>query len=97
VTPKSNYLELAVICALFVLLCALGIIWSISSGLLVSGIDGIMLLFVCLLMAGIFGLMILSLLRQAGMLPALGHSKSKAAAPAQKAAAQASQTAPQGK
>jgi len=94
-TPRSNYLELIVACVFFILLCAVGILWSISSGLLVSGIDGIMLVFVCLLMAGIFSLMIFLLLIQARILPQFGHSKSKAvAAPAPKPAAQPS---PQGK
>jgi TRAP-type C4-dicarboxylate transport system permease small subunit len=97
-TVKACRLQLIAICAIFILLCVLGIIWAITSGLLVSGIDGIMLLFVCLMMAGIFALMILLLLQQAGVLPAFGHSKSKAAAaPAAKPAAQASQPAPQGK
>ena len=96
-TVKTCHLQLIAISALFILLCALGIVWAITSGLLVSGIDGIMLLFVCLMMAGIFGLMILFLLVEAGMLPSFGHSKSKAAAPAAKPAAPASQPAPQGK
>jgi len=96
-TPRSNYLELLVTCGFFILLCAAGIAWSITSGLLVSGIDGLMLVFVCLLMAGIFSLMIFLLLIQARILPQFGHSKSKAHAPAPKAAAQASEPAPQGK
>jgi TRAP-type C4-dicarboxylate transport system permease small subunit len=96
-TAKSNYLELVAISAFFILLCVLGIAWAIASGLLTSGIDGIMLLFVCLMMAGIFALMILLLLMQAGMIPSFGKSKSKAAAPAAKPAAPASQPAPQGK
>jgi len=95
--PKSNALELAAICGFFALLCVLGITWSITSGLLASGIDGIMMLFVCLMMAGIFGLMLLLLLSRARILPSFGHSKSKAATPAAKAAAPASQSAPQGK
>ena len=74
--PKSNALELSAICAFFALLCVLGIIWTITSGLLASGIDGIMMLFVCLMMAGIFGLMLLVQLSQAGILPSFGRSKS---------------------
>jgi hypothetical protein len=99
-TPKANYLELTIICAVFVLLCLLGIAWDFTSNLLASGIDGIMLLFVCLMMAGIFGAMILVELMEAGFIPRFGHSKSKAAAPAAsaaKSAAPASQPAPQGK
>jgi TRAP-type C4-dicarboxylate transport system permease small subunit len=78
---KSNALELSAICAFFALLCILGIVWSITSGLLTSGIDGIMMLFVCLMMAGIFGVMLLVELIQTGILPSFGHSKSKAATP----------------
>jgi hypothetical protein len=97
-TPKVNFLELAAICAVFVLLCLLGVAWDFTSGLLTSGIDGIMLLFVCLMMAGIFGAMILVELMEAGMIPRFGHSKPKAApATAAKPAAPASQPAPQGK
>lgn len=95
--PKSNALELAAICGFFTLLCLLGILWSITSGLLASGIDGIMMLFVCLMMAGIFGLMLLVLLVQAEILPSFGRSKSKAATSTPKTAAPASQSAPQGK
>jgi len=95
--PKSNALELSAICAFFALLCVLGIVWSITSGLLASGIDGIMMLFVCLLMAGIFGLMLVVELSQAGILPSFGHSKAKATTPVAKASAPASQSAPQGK
>jgi TRAP-type C4-dicarboxylate transport system permease small subunit len=93
--PRSNALELAAVCGFFALLCVLGIIWTIASGLLASGIDGIMMLFVCLMMAGIFGLMLLLQLRQAGILPSFGHSK--ATTPAAKAAAPASQSAAQEK
>jgi hypothetical protein len=79
--PKSNALELSAICIVFALLCVLGIVWSITSGLLSSGIDGIMMLFVCLMMAGIFGAMLLVELMQAGILPSFGHSKSKTSTP----------------
>lgn len=94
---KSHALELGAICAFFALLCILGIVWSIASGLLASGIDGIMMLAVCLMIAGIFGLMLLFQLSQAGIIPSFSHSKAKAAAPAAKAAAPGAQSAPQGK
>jgi len=96
-TAKLKDLEIIAICSFFVLLCAIGIVWSVTSGLLTSGIDGIMLLFVCLMMAGILGLIILLGLKDAGLIPTFGHSKSKAAAPAAKSAPQTSQPAPQGK
>lgn len=81
-TPKALRVECAVIAALFVLLSVLGIIWDIASGLLASGIDGIMLLFVCLMTAGIFAFMLLLELQRAGIIPAFGGGKAKAAAAA---------------
>jgi len=68
-TQKANWIEHAVICAFLAALAFVGVVWDITSGLLTSGIDGIMLLFVCLMMAGIFSLMLLVMLYQAGLLP----------------------------
>src|ERR1700735_1641465 len=68
-TPRANWIELSVVCALFVALALVGIIWEITSGLLTSGIDGIMLLAICLMMGGIFSLMILMMVYQAGVVP----------------------------
>lgn len=87
--PKGKAIDLMVISALFVLLSVWGIIWDITSGLLAGGIDGIMLLFVCLMMAGIFSLMLLVQAQAAGFIPAFGGAKAKAAstaAPAKPAA-----------
>jgi len=75
--PKSNWIELSVICGLFVVLALIGIIWDITSGLLTSGIDGIMMLFICLMMGGIFSLMILMMVHQAGLLPFFRPSAAK--------------------
>jgi outer membrane biosynthesis protein TonB len=66
---KANWIELSLICAVFVALAIIGIIWDFTSGLLTSGIDGIMMLFICLMMGGIFSLMILMMVHQAGLLP----------------------------
>ena len=74
-TPKSNWIELSALCALFILLSVVGIVWNITSGLLTSGIDGIMLLFICLMMGGIFSLMLLIMLWQAGLIPAFKRAK----------------------
>ena len=41
--PKSTAIEISAICGLFILLALWGIVWDITSGLLTSGIDGIML------------------------------------------------------
>jgi hypothetical protein len=68
--PKSTAMEISAICGVFILLALWGIVWDITSGLLTSGIDGIMLLFVCAMMAGIFFLIMLMELTKSGILPA---------------------------
>ena len=95
--PKSNWIELCGLCALFILLSIWGIVWDISSGLLTSGIDGIMLLFICLMMGGIFSLMLVVMLWQAGLIPVFKKAEGKAAAsdkPAAKSATPAPAAAP---
>ena len=92
-TPKTNWIELSALCVLFILLSVVGIVWDITSGLLISGIDGIMLLFICLMMGGLFSLMLVVILWQAGLIPAFKHARAapavaaKAATPAKAAAA----------
>lgn len=83
--PKSNWIELSLICGLFVVLSLVGIIWDFTSGLLPSGIDGIMMLFICLMMGGIFSLMILVVMHQAGLIPFLRPAAKAPEPPAQKA------------
>lgn len=80
-TSMGRWLDVAIICTVFVLLSVVGIIWDFTSGLLTSGIDGIMLAAVCLLIVGIFSLMLLMVLHQAGLLPKFGKVK-PAAVPA---------------
>jgi len=67
--PKSTAMEISAICGLFILLALWGMVWDITSGLLTSGIDGIMLLIVCAMMAGIFFLIMLMELTKSGILP----------------------------
>lgn len=88
-SPKANWIELSIICALFVALSLIGIIWEITSGLLTSGIDGIMLLSICLMMGGIFSLMILMMVYQAGVIPIFRAKPAAQAAPKASAAAPA--------
>ena len=94
---KDNALELSITCVVFILLSLLGVVWDFTSGLLASGIDGIMLLFVCLMMAGIFALMLLVTLKTAGLLPALKRAEAGAAGAPAKSSAPASQPTAQGK
>jgi len=89
--PKSTAMEISAICGVFILLALWGIVWDITSGLLTSGIDGIMLLFVCAMMAGIFFLIMLMELTKSGILPTPAFlrpaPKPAAAVPAAKAPA----------
>jgi hypothetical protein len=90
--PKGSWLEVGGICLLFIVISILGILWDIASGLITSGIDGIMLAAICLMMAGIFAIMLLVVLHSAGMLPKFGKEsgkesgKGKTEAPAKPAA-----------
>jgi len=92
-TSKSHRIEIGAICIAVILLSLWGIVWDISSGLLTSGIDGIMLLLIALMMGGIFSLMFAHMLWQAGLLPFL-KPKPADAAPATKPAAAAATAAP---
>ncbi|MGA8144972.1 MAG: hypothetical protein WB987_13880 [Candidatus Acidiferrales bacterium] len=93
--PKSTAIEISAFCGFFILLALWGVVWDISSGLLTSGIDGIMLLFVCAMMAGIFFLIMVVQLNQSGILPtpAFLRAEPKAAAKAPAAAAAAAKPA----
>ena len=86
---KGTAMEISVICGLFILLALWGIVWDITSGLLTSGIDGIMLLFVCAMMAGIFFLIAMAELSKSGILPTPAFLR-----PAPKTAAAAKAAAP---
>jgi len=84
---KGGWLEVGGICLLFIVLSILGIVWDVASGLITSGIDGIMLAGICLMMAGIFAIMLLVVLHSAGMLPKFGKAKAETtSAPAKPAA-----------
>jgi hypothetical protein len=64
-------LSLVVICAVIVLLSVLGLVWAVGAGLLYPQIqlDGLLLIMVCLMMGGIFSLMLLRMAREYGWLP----------------------------
>ena len=101
---KGTAMEISAICGLFILLALWGIVWDITSGLLTSGIDGIMLLFVCAMMAGIFFLIMLMELTKSGIVPTpaflrpapkpVAAAKPATAAPATKAPAAGTPAAP---
>jgi len=89
-TFKTNELELAVISLFFLVLSLVGVVWTFTSGLIGSGIDGILLLGVGLLMAVVFALQLLFIARDAGLVkfPQINSAKKPvAAAPAKPPAA----------
>jgi hypothetical protein len=92
---KRQVMELLILYAVLVLLSLLGIVGDIWSGLLTNGIDGIFLLLVCLVMAGVFTLMLLHTAKTAGLLKPihLFHRKPAEERPAEPAAASANSTA----
>ncbi len=51
--------EVGVIGLVMVLLSVLGLVYDFASGLITSGIDGIFLLLVCLMVGGVFSLQLL--------------------------------------
>src|ERR1700733_6042756 len=85
-TSKAHRIEIGALCTAAILISLWGIVWDISSGLITSGIDGIMLLLIALMIAGIFSLMFAHMLWQAGLIPFLKPAPA-AAAPAPKPAA----------
>ncbi len=92
-TSKAHRIEIGALCTAAILICLWGIVWDITSGLLTSGIDGIMLLLIALMIAGIFGAMLAHMLWQAGLIPFLKPAPAAAAPPAKPAAAPAAKPA----
>jgi hypothetical protein len=87
-TSKAHRLEIGALCTAAILISLWGVVWDITSGLITSGIDGIMLLLIALMIAGIFSAMFAHMLWQAGLIPFLKPAPA-AAAPAKAAAAPA--------
>jgi predicted lipid-binding transport protein (Tim44 family) len=85
-TSKAHRIEIGALCSLAILISLWGVVWDITSGLITSGIDGIMLLLIALMIAGIFIAMLAHMLWQAGLIPFLKPAPA-AAAPAAKPAA----------
>ncbi|HEV2298775.1 MAG TPA: hypothetical protein VGR72_09690 [Candidatus Acidoferrales bacterium] len=59
--PMTESIAFAVV---IILLSVLGLVWDFASGLITSGVDGLLLLLICLMMAGLFSLQLLLLLWQ---------------------------------
>lgn len=52
-------LEAGVIAIVMILLSVLGLVWDFASGLITSGVDGLLLLLVCLMIGAIFVIQLL--------------------------------------
>src|SRR5580704_14353705 len=85
-TSKAHRIEIGALCSVAILISLWGVVWDITSGLITSGIDGIMLLLIALMIAGIFSAMLAHMLWQAGLIPFLKPAPAAAAAPAKAAA-----------
>lgn len=92
-TSKAHRIEIGALCILAILISLWGIVWDITSGLITSGIDGIMLLLIALMIGGIFSAMLAHMLWQAGLIPFLKPAPAATAAPAAKPTATAPATA----
>lgn len=94
---KQNQMILTAVSIVFLLLALIGMLWSFTSGLIGGGIDGILLLAVCGIVALAFAVQLLFLAADAGVikLPSFAPAKpaAKPAAPGA-AAAKPAATAP---
>lgn len=79
---EKNYAELVILSLIFLFLCVAGMAADFSTGLLASGIDGIMFFFVCLLMALVFLMQLALVAVKSGWLKALPLPRRKPAATA---------------
>ncbi len=86
-------LGLIAICAVIVALALAGLAWDFLTGLEFD-IDGLLLLLICLMMGGLFSLMLLLIAKQAGWLARLPFPRKKAAAEAEAAVPATNPTKP---
>jgi hypothetical protein len=75
-------IRLVGICAFIIVLAIAGLASDLITRLLVSGIDGLLLLMVCLLMGGLFSLMLLVLAWESGLLGSRSRTTTEDAKPA---------------
>ena len=83
---KKEALVLAAMSAVVLLLSLVGLIWVFLSGMGLT-LDAIFLVLVCLMIAGVFSLMLFFQLKSAGLMPTLKFSRAekKQEAPAESA------------
>ena len=80
-------LWLVALCAIVILLSLAGLVWAILVGMALT-LDGLLLIFTCLTMGGVFFLMLLMLAKEHGWIK-LPSKKAAASAPAKSPAAPA--------
>jgi len=80
-------LSLVALCAIVILLSLAGLVWAILVGMALT-LDGLLLIFTCLTLGGIFFLMLLMLAKEHGWIK-LPSKKAAASAPAKSPAAPA--------
>lgn len=81
--PKREQVVLAGLCLLVMLLSLAGLVWAFLTGLLYPhlNMDGLLLVLICLTMAGVFKLMFFSVAKSAGWFDAYAIFRRKKAAP----------------
>lgn len=84
-TKQQGILGLLGVCLFVILLSVAGLASDFVTHLL-GNIDGLLLFAICLMMAGLFALMLLMIFKEEGWIPS-HHEKPAAAAPAPKPAA----------
>lgn len=57
-------METVIFAVVIIVLSVLGLVWDFATGLVTSGVDGLLLLLICLMMGGLFSLQLLLLARQ---------------------------------
>jgi len=84
-TPKKNQVEMAIVSVIFIAIALVGIVATFTSGLLGAGIDGIMLISICLTVAAAFALELVFLAFDAGWIKLPAKTPAAKAAPAKAA------------
>jgi hypothetical protein len=79
-------LGLVAMCAIVILLSVLGLVSAFVTGL-VTSVDGLLLLMICLMMGGLFTLMLLLTAKDEGWLPGFGKKENASGAAPAKAKA----------
>src|SRR5438270_12391425 len=77
---KQRVLGLIIVCISVVVLSLVGLASAFVTRILFT-LDGLLLLMICLMMAGIFALMLLSIAREQGWLAALSKKRAPSPAP----------------